>query len=644
MQSLPHDEDSAQNDPRDHGPTDVSNEASSGMVGFLRDFLRFDSKHMQSTIRRNERMMNALATNNQSATHKGEDCSPVNECNQDLNNIKNLETEAEYPLVSSVPHFGVNVCFIPHRFHYTTTELEPYRAVGDPEMDNLLNHISTNKGKNIGSCGAFDDIVSYSEEAYKKWRSSAPAENHSTDPLAAFYAHYHDTKPEWVNYDQIQRGMNVFLAYLPAAGTALFYRSLIGGFSIPKIVQVLISTRYLVPSQRKDAESINSDRKKTLERLLDTGGFLACCFAPLPNLEQSTNSGCNNNQTAASLRPGGKGWKAALRVRVLHAKIRRSLLQSRKLTSDGQTTPSWDVGEYGVPINQEDMAATLLAFSVNVLLGIEAIAGRPLPETEQRDYLALWRYLGWLLGVDTLEIGHTTTECTSKLTTSSNAFKESSEKIKMKPIDPCGPRKIHYSDQIDSLQNAPSHSDNPDSDEIIHSYATLESIILHLLHPEESSRELVLHLLGVNGRVDAKQEATKDCGKETDYVQIKHPFIFMFRSEVCRKLLGEPLADSLGIPESSCTWNSFEHFSFRDYAMHNCVMFCVYLFLSMMRCYTLLTMMCPWVQKFAIKWHAQLEGRFLKLWENNHAGRVHNANPKSGTSCPFSMLMTPELK
>ena len=46
------------------------------------------------------------------------------------------------------------------------------------------------------------------------------------------------------------------------------------------------------------------------------------------------------------------------------------------------------------------MAATLLAFSYNVLVGIELIGGTPLPRQQQEDYLALWRYIGWLLGVD----------------------------------------------------------------------------------------------------------------------------------------------------------------------------------------------------------------------------------------------------
>lgn len=133
------------------------------------------------------------------------------------------------------------------------------------------------------------------------------------------------------------------------AGCSLFYRSLVGGFSIPQIVQVLIATRYLVPSSGNNTQqSIERDRKRTFERLLDTGGFVASCFAPT----SSTDS--DNILSAASLRPGGKGWDAALRVRVLHAKVRRSLLRATKIDEGTeQSIPSWDIDKNGIPINQK---------------------------------------------------------------------------------------------------------------------------------------------------------------------------------------------------------------------------------------------------------------------------------------------------
>ncbi|KAL7527669.1 hypothetical protein ACHAXR_003182, partial [Thalassiosira sp. AJA248-18] len=392
------------------------------------------------------------------------------------------------------------------------------------------------------------------------------------------------------------------------------------GFSIPKIVEVLIRTRYLVPSHLttekktvRTTQSTNHDRKRSEERLIDTGGFLACCFAP-PTPSDSEN----NAQAATSLRPGGKGWEAALQVRVLHAKVRRSLLQSKKIGSDGQTTPRWDIERYGVPINQEDMAATLLAFSVNVLLGIEIVSGRPLPETDQRDYLALWRYLGWLLGVHTAE------------THNGGSSSFNSRKLKdLIPIDPCGPRKLFKVEEgrLESLEHDAKHIDLA-NDPLIHSYAALESMVLHLLHPEQSSRDLVAHLLSLRR-------------------------FFIFRSEVCRKFLGDPLSDELGIPRSSVHWMGWRKESLHNFVRHVIVKFFLYFFLVFLRCYTLLTMMFPSIRSRAIVWHARLETRFMQIWEKSHKKRMSNASsaqknaeslkpPTNNSYCPFSMVMSPD--
>jgi hypothetical protein len=97
-----------------------------------------------------------------------------------------------------------------------------------------------------------------------------------------------------------------------------------------------------------------------MRRLVDTGAMVSACVTG----------------GAEALHPGGAGWVAVLQVRVLHAKVRQRL-KGRKY---------WQREEWGVPINQEDMGATLLAFSYNVLIGIELVGGRPLPQQQQDDY------------------------------------------------------------------------------------------------------------------------------------------------------------------------------------------------------------------------------------------------------------------
>ena len=55
--------------------------------------------------------------------------------------------------------------------------------------------------------------------------------------------------------------------------------------------------------------------------------------------------------------------------------------------------------EWGVPINQEDMAGTNLAFSYVILLGMQQ-SGFILSQKEKEDFLFAWRYIGYQMSID----------------------------------------------------------------------------------------------------------------------------------------------------------------------------------------------------------------------------------------------------
>ena len=466
-------------------------------------------------------------------------------------------------------------------YHYSTEELEPYRQVGDVEMDRLLDLCAN---ENIKGAGRFDDIVRLSAEAADGHLSASPSP--ARQALADFHRRY-SSPPSFVNWDQLQRGIDIFVTYAPAAGTSLYYRSLVGGFSIPKITQVLFATKYLAPP---------SPPEKVKERLMDTGGFLAACFAPVSSA---------NALPAAAIRPGGQGWEAALRVRHLHARVRRSILQS--------TTLDWDTNEFGIPINQEDMSATVLAFSVNVLVGIEFIGGIGLSEEDQNDYLALWRYLSWLLGVEI-------------------SVEDTVKRSCLPPLDPCGGRKAGGSPTIET------------DDPIAHSYSLLESIIFHLLDPNDISKKVASHLLdiGRNSKEERMLGIVKKSGadKRVEGDAARQTFGFRYRAFMCRRNLGESLADALDLPcppKFSMTHGIFLGLS----SIH----------LMLMRVYTLATMYIPFLRKRINKWHANGMAKFFGAWEREHNKRMRRANTedndgdakaKSGSSCPFALIMKPE--
>ncbi|ULQ47529.1 DUF2236 domain-containing protein [Flagellatimonas centrodinii] len=99
-------------------------------------------------------------------------------------------------------------------------------------------------------------------------------------------------------------------------------------------------------------------------------------------------------------RPGGMavgapGYVSTLQVRLIHALVRRHLV----------ARPDWDSTAHGLPINQGDMHATYLAFSVIFLMG-QRLLGVPITAAEGADVMHLWRYIGWLMGVDDRWLHH----------------------------------------------------------------------------------------------------------------------------------------------------------------------------------------------------------------------------------------------
>jgi len=89
------------------------------------------------------------------------------------------------------------------------------------------------------------------------------------------------------------------------------------------------------------------------------------------------------------LQPFATGFKSTLQVRLVHSMVRLQLEQN----------PEWDHLRWGTPINQADLLATYLAFAVVPLIGMRAL-GVPVSPSESRAIMHLWKYIGWLIGVD----------------------------------------------------------------------------------------------------------------------------------------------------------------------------------------------------------------------------------------------------
>lgn len=92
----------------------------------------------------------------------------------------------------------------------------------------------------------------------------------------------------------------------------------------------------------------------------------------------------------------GDGWKLTVRIRLIHAQVRRLLLNS------GQ----WDVPTEGIPLHMAHMALAGTGFSAINLQSARKLGVR-LTEEESAGFMHIWHYVNWLLGVPENLLYHT---------------------------------------------------------------------------------------------------------------------------------------------------------------------------------------------------------------------------------------------
>ena len=94
--------------------------------------------------------------------------------------------------------------------------------------------------------------------------------------------------------------------------------------------------------------------------------------------------------STGGLAPGGMGRRTAQKVRLMHAAVRHLVQSDPNLP--------WSTSELGLPINQEDLAATLMEFSYVILEGLGRL-GIDVTRQQREAYLGTWRTIGGVLGV-----------------------------------------------------------------------------------------------------------------------------------------------------------------------------------------------------------------------------------------------------
>lgn len=245
--------------------------------------------------------------------------------------------------------------------------------------------------------------------------------------------------PAWVDWRRVDRGCDLFLRTGVVGGFVLGLRSLPYGYAAPAGNKPLVFSGRLAEMAPR--------------RLAETAKFVTAVCEP------------------GALQRRGDAFTISLKVRLMHAQVRRLLLRSGK----------WDAHLWSAPINQHDMVATTLLFSQVFLDGLRLL-GVHVDPAEADDYIHLWRVVGWLLGVD-------------------------------EPLLP---------------------GDEPTA------RATAEAIFLTQGPPDDDSRALTAALLA-----GPNQQARTPSEQRQARVRVQ------ISKQLSRHLLGNSLADELGIPAGS---------------------------------------------------------------------------------------------
>lgn len=173
--------------------------------------------------------------------------------------------------------------------------------------------------------------------------------------------------PSWADENKIAKGQEVFGIYGPEMFMLLNVKSLPMCYTCAKGAKVLYETGRLIEH--------SGQMDPLVRRLMETAQMVVNVMQP------------------KGLTPNSNGIVTTQKVRLIHATI-RYYLKHPKYNPHG-----WDTATLGEPINQEDLAGTLMSFSPVILSGLKQM--NVTVSAEQIDaYTHCWKVIGYLMGVN----------------------------------------------------------------------------------------------------------------------------------------------------------------------------------------------------------------------------------------------------
>ncbi|KAK6599600.1 tat pathway signal sequence [Botrytis cinerea] len=253
--------------------------------------------------------------------------------------------------------------------HFTKEQMHPMKSSYDVLAEECLNRLDNISPPTSGELPRNQSTIPKGKEGEEKPKRDLYVllkEHASEDGKLGELWNEVNTIPDWVDWAQIERGQEVFYRYGGAVLTGLAYQSLLGGMGAARVTEVLARTG-------------GFSTKSARRRMFETTQLLL----------QVT-------QSLEAIKPGGIGHISSIKVRLLHAAVRRRILALAK-----EKPSYYSISDHGIPINDLDSIATIGTFSATLIwlsLPRQGIFLRP---QEIADYIALWRLVAHYLGTPT---------------------------------------------------------------------------------------------------------------------------------------------------------------------------------------------------------------------------------------------------
>lgn len=243
--------------------------------------------------------------------------------------------------------------------------LQPFRAKGDALADGVVSKIK--EKDNMAVLRDFFATLTSNESSehlsYSKFNESIQ------DDIKEYF---NETKelPSWANKELFKQATNIFHIYGPETLMILISYSLPFCYSCANGAQVLYQTGRL---NKHDGSYESFSR-----RLIETAQFVIDVL-----------------EDGALLDANKKGLVSIQKVRLIHATIRSYI----NYKSDSfQPAEGFDADVHGEPINQEDLAGTMLSFSIIILRGLEKL-NYNISQKDKEAFVHYWNVVGSMLGV-----------------------------------------------------------------------------------------------------------------------------------------------------------------------------------------------------------------------------------------------------